>query len=517
MAQRFTAEATDELSCPVCLQYYVLSNKPKVFPKCSHICCLLCLKAMATAGASDITCPVCKTTSDLPPSGVDGMTTIRALQKLAEKHPEGILQHREHLQSELCKQKKGKQKMFQEYQDVKQQVVRSIRHEEQEIEMVLEMLMMQVQDLVAKLKEIGSKRLTEVQERIVQIRGEIGNIEDIQFNLETMSDEEFITETDAITNQMSKLNSTKRVHFAGSAVSTLGKFIPKALNIGNVVVPRTLELVQEFGQFGYACGVAVQPDGALLVSDGDNKPQQVVVFDDQDGEYKKQHQFDVKYAEENGILDMAISSTGKILLTKSSAQIDIYSSRGEYQRAIRTHLEDSCVEKEVVTTCVTTTKDGRILAGTAVKIRNDPSMEFVTILDAKGDDIIRMIPIRITPIRITDISGNRVAVTDAYTDKVCVYDLDSGTEILNLDVVGAVGITYDDESRCLLIGRCTKTDEDGEPIDGSGVIEQYCSITGNFVSCLANGLKAPVGMCLFTCGSMLAVADKDTVKIYKIY
>ena len=106
-----------------------------------------------------------------------------------------------------------------------------------------------------------------------------------------------------------------------------------------------------------------------------------------------------------------------------------------------------------------------------------------------------------------------IAVSDSKTGKICVIDLDSGVTIRAFDIPNTKGIQYHKQTDCILVARYLHETDDGMPMAGTGVIEQYCSLSGRLIDCVAEGLCCPQNMTI-THDNMLAVADYRNIKLY---
>ena len=510
MAAKFASAAEAELACPVCFQFYVTPHEPKNLPKCSHILCHLCLKKMTEGGLKTVKCPQCNKVSTLPEEGVEGLTTILVVRNLAERHPEGIKQRKEYMQQEFLKQKEQTLEELNKVEEAKKQTQLSLEHEQREIEKSVEEMMTKAQELIGQIKSLSG--LTQIQQQIARLKTKMKNIETSQSKLETMTDDEFHAQTDALANQIEKLKVDTENTNTDLCV---GKFMAN-VQLGRIVNPRRLELVQEFGGFECASGIASKPNRSLAVYDCQSNPKQMTVFQNDNSQFKKQCQFPIVGAKENPALDIAISNEDKYLVAKWKAGFDVHSSDGKFQKTVSVVDPKPRQKVKVITCSITTTKDGRILTGSFIQAEGEKS-SVVTVYDTECN-LLKTIPLSTLLFRIADIHGTHVAVSGGSKDKVCVYDLQSGKETLNLDITMPFGICYDEQSDCLLIGRFTEKDEDGKPalLYGSCVIEQYCGITGKPVARLAEGLEAPFGLTI-TENSMLAVTDVNNVKLYKMH
>ena len=508
MAAKFVSAAEAELACPVCFQFFVTPHEPKNLPKCSHIVCQICLQKMTEGGLKKIKCPQCNKISTLPKGGINGLTSILAMRNLAERHPEGIKQRKEYMQQEFHKEKEQAAERVIKLKEVISQTQNAIEYEEKEIGKSVEVVMSEAQELIKQLKSTSG--LAELQKQLAKVETQVKNIETSQSKLETMTDDEFHVQTDALTNQIEKLKIDAATENENRG-PCVGKFIAN-VQLGRVVKPRRLELVKEFGEFELVYDIASNPN--LLLAVCDFSCRQVTVFQNDNSQYKKKYQFPIVGAAEDKLDDLAISNDNRFLVSKWTAGFDVHSSDGKYLKTVSVVDPKQDQNIKEVKTSITTTKDGRVLTGSRIQAGNEFISFGVTVHDSSGN-LQKTLPTAIPPNRIRAVSGTHVAVANFDENKVCVYDLQSGKETLNLDIPMPVGNCYDEESDCMLIGRFTKKGENGQPVAGSGVIEQYCSITGKLVACLAQGLLFPSGLTL-TGDNMLAVTEKTTVKIYSM-
>ncbi len=501
----FATAAADDLTCPICFHMYVTPHEPKNLPKCSHMCCSLCLKKMTEGGLKIVKCPQCNKVSNLPEEGVDGLTTSLTVRNLADKHPEGIKQRKEHIKHELEQLKPQKAEMLKAKEETKKEIQELVEREVREVEKAVESVMTQAQEIIGQIRDASRPILSQTQQEITQLKQQIEDIEQSQTKLETMADGEFQTQTDALVNQVGrmKLNDSTVGEKEDHCVS---RFVPQNVQLGRLVKPRKLELVHEFSEFEVPLAVASNSNGILAVYDEESDSKQVLTFKYDNGGYKKLSQSKILET-----FDVAVSADDKLLIPKEKGGFDVCSLDGKCQRTVQVTTEQS---KNVESVSVTTTRDGRILVGSRIDGEGGQSnIYFITVHDTSGN-ILKTIPVSLAPLRIADVHGTHVAVTDfGDKHKVCVYDLETGKETLTLDILLPLGICHDEVSNCLLIGRVTELYQNRKPKYGSCVIEQYCSVTGKLVATLAQGLVCPIGMTI-THNGMLAVADSKTVKVY---
>ena len=520
MAAKFTSEAEADLTCPVCFQCFVKPHEPKNLPKCSHIFCLLCLKKMTEKGQKEIACPQCKTVSTVPEEGLDGFPTILAVRNLAERHPKGINQRKQQMHDSLDHEKQNKGNQLKKLEDVREQIDRSVKEGICEIEKSVEAVVTQAKELIDRMKESNQPQLAQIQERVSQLQTQIETLEVSKRKLDEIPDEEFLEQTDTLENEIKKQQSSDLEPIQDPQIVA---FIANDADLGRFVRIRRLSLDIGFEGFQYAYGIATKPDdGSLAVTDCHSDKLKIALFRNVGGHYKNTSQISLASAK-NTHMDLAVSHDNKYLVTRYSAGFDVISYDGKYQKTVSV-LKPGAEQHTQAKTISIVATDKDILTGSAIapnEIKDSESLTWViTVHDAtSGYDLQKYVRISIRPVRIAAIRDTHVAVSDGSQHKVCVYDLQSGKETLSLNIPSPLGICYDKQSDCMLIGRAfeKETSQDGEESAGSCVIAQYCSNTGKLVACLAQGLRAPVGMTI-TKDDVLAVTDnKKILKFYNIY
>ena len=531
MASKFASAAEDELTCPVCFQFYTPPHEPKNLPKCAHILCRLCLQKMTDGGLKTIKCPQCNKVSTLPEDGVDSLTTSLIVRNLAEKHPTGIKQRKEQMQDEF--QQAGEQvvKRLKEVKEAEKQIQHSIEQEEKEIKKSITVIQAQAhaqaQELLNQIN--SSSGLAEIKQHVAQLETNVKNIHASQSKVESMSEDEFCSQTDALANQLRKLQLDSKPKT--NTDQCVSKFIANEhVQLGRIVKSRQqsrqLEWVQEFGDFHFASGMASNSNGLLAVCNSTCtlsdklKLQRVVtvtLFQNENSQFKSQHEFEAEIDELNipntcvlGSMRIALDGNHIYLVgAKLTPGFEVYSSNGKYQKTVS--LNEPKQQHEInMTLSITTTTDGKILTGSVTA----EELNVVTVHDAECT-LLTTILTSISPYFITDICGTHVAMNDLFGDKVGVYNLNSGKETLNLDIFMPAGICYDKQSHCMLISRYMRRDENGEPVRGTGVIDQYCITTGKLVACLAKELESPDAL-TFVDDNTIAVTNLHTVKLCKI-
>ena len=252
-----------------------------------------------------------------------------------------------------------------------------------------------------------------------------------------------------------------------------------------------LKLEEEFGERWFlfnlskARGIAVTKDGLIAVAESNSS--KVSVWQKVDGEYERKFNLRTPWRVKglNKPTDVAVMSGDKFVVVDAANTIKVFSASGEY--------DPNEWIKEEGTTCVTCDprRDGkRILMG---------GQRDITQFDASGSALPPIAAGMVSHAIATN--GKSVAISNL--NGVKLFDVDTGEELLNFKAQ-VRGLCFDDETSSIL---ATTSDRQ---------IVQYCSRTGQLVSTLSEeALKDPWGLVIIP-GRRLAVADGQTVKVYRI-
>lgn len=71
----------DEFCCPLCCELF---QEPKLLPSCAHNFCKSCLVELVKRSGREISCPVCRVKSRIPPNGAVGFATNSLLVRLID-------------------------------------------------------------------------------------------------------------------------------------------------------------------------------------------------------------------------------------------------------------------------------------------------------------------------------------------------------------------------------------------------------------------------------------------------
>ncbi|XP_072046118.1 uncharacterized protein [Amphiura filiformis] len=549
----FAEAAEDELSCPVCFELFVDPNTPKILPACGHVCCEVCLKKMVAEQMAQ-TCPECRKEICLPKGGVTSLLTNFRLRNLAEKHGQEVP---EPVNKQTCDMSAGQHKKKKKKKEKKKKVCLTLKHkgDEHVIEGVEEMHSKQKGQMQAAFEKV-SNSMTEGEDALPQLAGLETKVHNPHAAVAKQIDEcieqhiKQLREQGSELKQLQQAADTKLVkadqgrlagvkpkvesakqsyqprvvtsenhpdyeyivqytHLTAPLKRKYGftphaatKFAANNMNIGcklPVTSDRTrkVKLIQTLHGFKAAGYVAHSFSGLLAVTEANSK--KVHIYHKVNGKYKKKLKLKLENLDwlSQVSCSAAIHPDGRVMVVRL-IYIEVYSPEGNYLNKIETVAPD---DTPPVLFGITITSDGRILAG-------DIYRSVITEHDATGN-IVRTIKTNICPWYMTLIHDSHIAMSDRKAGKVSVMDMETGQDTLRIDIPGVRGVSYDEQTKCLLIVRSEAAD------NNTGVIEQYSYTTGKLVACLEQGLRDPRGMTMTGDGN-LAVAYEKTVNIYKL-
>ena len=213
------------------------------------------------------------------------------------------------------------------------------------------------------------------------------------------------------------------------------------------------------------------------------------------GQYKRKTSLNVigkKFV--SGRCYAAAAPNNTYLLVKGTGG-HVYSASGRYINPFYT-TED---KKSVKLNCISITQDDKVVVG-------DIGRSVITVHTLDGT-LIKEIKTSIHPQNIAVINDSKVAVSEDTSCKVCLIDLESGTESSSIDINRPQSMCYDAETDCLLIGRAGR-------LAGECMIEQHSVSTGDMVASIAQSV-VPQAIAFTGSNSLLAVGAGHEVKFYK--
>ena len=275
-------------------------------------------------------------------------------------------------------------------------------------------------------------------------------------------------------------------------------------SIGKIIMPYQLHLIQEFGGVLMAASTAQATNGNFLV--GDEEGCEVLVYRKQNDLYN-QH---TALAFSDPPLGVAVTSANQYLVSTKDS-IMAFSLTGDWMPSFTSSLsKSSCIGPLYVS-------HERLFGG---HVRSP----FITEFDSSGDPM-RTIYTHHTPRRFVLVNSTQMAVCyhDAPGVDVINFEKQMTNEVPvlhHMDIDLPLSLCFDDKSNCLFVGSSQREQKPYELrskryVEGTGVIDQYCCMTGQFVGRLTRGLCSPLCMTMTTDGT-LAVADGKSVKLYEV-
>ena len=421
--------------------------------------------------------------------------------------------------------------------DTKQKIMSSINTEEEKIDravaFVVESVYEQGDTLKAEIRRKTDPKLKLCQRKQALLQKEMNVLKDAIADTDAIADEEtaqlsddFVTKHHALMDKLDAIQGHSiptAVHYNTGEV----EFKPGQLTIklGTIRGTQRDEQVREevvlrernstgmrndklkaraklVGFTGMVISIASNTTGDILAISEENSSmnrQDVHIYCKQsrDGQYTKRSSLEIPDAQiEHEHCFVTIASDGKYMIAKGRS-IHVYSAAGRYQRVCYTappHPDTHAMRLR----CITTTKDGRIVAG-------DYARSVVTVHTPDGMTLLKRLDTIIQPSSVTAINDTHLAISHYGANKVCVIDLESGRETLRIDIDEPWAVRYDETIHCLLISR-----DDGPH---AGVIDQYDLLTSRKVACIAHNLHWSTALC-FTGDGILAVGDCNIVRLY---
>ena len=567
---KYSIEKIDNLTCPSCNTFLVDPHTPKKLT-CAHVFCSKCLTGIVDTEKNNIECPLCKQMTKIPEEGVDKLVTDLRLRSLAEKHLRSSMKrnlrndgikcpnhpgenmpfhcsdcnkaicqfclldsHRKHdvkEQAKLVQEKKNQLQSIlstalkdvdkykghiKKLMELEGAIESNLKAEEDEVDRGITKVVQAAQNMGQALKKqlrlTEQQRLARIRDEVIQVQKKIDQIQKghkvAQADIDTITYENHTEQTCVVAGKLNRLCMKEQTTQINMDTINTAKFISqRKVKLGRIIEPRKLHLVQEFGDFqgANAIGASLTSDDLLIVNDvGAGK---IHVYSYQPYEYK--HKCTLDLFKENMFppRDVAITIREEFLVARCTG-VEVYSSDGMYKKTILgMDMEVASKDANINIASIATTGDGRVLVG-------DTGRNIVTEHRSKTNRVLRT---SAKPGCIATVGDTHMALLDKYdSGSVRVQSLASGRETIKLEIAGSQGVCYDEKSDCILLVRSKTGNEPGLVKLGTGVLEQYCRVSGKLIGCLVQGLYHPRAL-VFTSEDMLAIADHKTVKIFRIH
>ena len=428
---------------------------------------------------------------------------------------------------DLLTETKAKQKAYanniEDLESLLKNIETSVKSEKLKVDGCVKAIVEEVQ-IHGELLKVELDKIAEL--KLAKVRLEITELKECTHNLEQAASiaqqscespgYAYITQHEALMQQIKKM-VTITVNTKGSNPDLCkyqhpAKFIHQtnaSMNLGRVVKVIQLKLEQEFGEFHIAYGITCSHDGRTLAA-ADFEGKLIAIYQNVLPEKTQYvHKFNLQLNPSNQWTprQVIIHADGSFLVARGTG-IEVYSSTtGHYEHTNSVNPEQESSDCKPVAEMWSVAP-----LGTDGFLAGDVKGCQITVHD--GKTIVKTVKTGIKPKHITPVGNSHVAMSDNTQGKVSIVDIQAGKTTLIMDIAKAEGIYYDSDTDCLLVARSEPGKHSHTVIANSGVVEQYCCVTGELIGCVVQGLFAPRGMVWLPDGR-LAVADTKTVKIYR--
>ena len=509
MSASYLARAEDDLSCPLCLELFVDPNTPKQLT-CPHVYCQVCLEKMVEGGLHVVTCPECRTITRVPaktPTGDGGIADLKTalrLRSLAENHRKHIEKQQAsstvgtgtkqsrvplcpehddekmHFYCVTCKvlvcqacvlldhdkethEIKGvkvvyKEKLAEMNNRVKegkdnlkhnQDLVEAVKNHvmtveeatvatEKSIDKAVREAVAKVQEngrnMKTKLKEMNQGQLLSYQNQKTKIENDMQALRNItaeaEITMENASPYEYLRKHDSLEERMKKIQADGK---GGRIETTEGakvfKMVPAPIGqLGELVPVREMNKIQNINLLNIHYSYISGTNGTLAVC----HDMCVSIYHKQ-GTREYKHKLDLNVRGN----DVAVTASSKILVATNDS-VRVYKSSGQHERTFHTTKDRNTTV--IALTSIASLPDDRIVVG-------DKGRQVLTV-HTPGGELIMTIYVGFEPCSITALKDAQVALYQ--NAKVCVYDLNTGKEVLSADLLGVECVCYDEETGSLM-------------------------------------------------------------------
>ena len=285
------------------------------------------------------------------------------------------------------------------------------------------------------------------------------------------------------------------------------KFVPGCVKAtefycGQLLHRRTLQMANHIGEFKKINAISGSGNGYLAVSD--KSSADVVIINCQNKEEICQMHSLKSIATSASVSfkkpsSLSFTDTGNLVVLNSSKLL-VFSVASEsvvdvipLPKYILKRRKRSSKAKIAMTT------NNEIIVGNSKSKR-------LFVLNKFGE-VLRTFYIPFAPATSMCTSENKLAFANRACGEVYIMNLNSGEEICTITTPQVESVCFDDSSSCLVIRNT---------VAEMGVIEQYCSSTGQLIGILATGLEHPIGLTVLDCDH-IAVANKKYIKILNVH
>ena len=516
------------LACPSCSKPFMDTTTPQTLPECHHVICNHCLSKMTRFGVdSTIKCPQCRRTSSIANGGTAAIETNMWLQELSQLYHMGKLRNRmDEIAADMGVMKIEAEKTVTDLKMLEKDTQESSEREVALVDRSVQAAQSEGWVLKAKIRDVSDKRLNHIRESLKHLQDRADNIGSAYDMLTEENEHEDEIQYDKLADKLEEILSTPSPPQQETKSPQVVRFLREKVSLGRVIRLRNLELASGFkDNFVRIQGLAVTPDGLLVVCDSGPNGVTVYCKDPNNTKsypiFKRKLRLSLNKDNHNKPTGVAATPDGKYLVARQTG-VEVYSTTGAYVKTFGTirnlrHNHNLRRNPPQIQPCIysVTVLDGdKILAG-------DITRNVITVHNLKGD-ILASINAPIKPWCMAPaMEKHLVAITDWRRNKLCVMHVNSGSVTLKLDVPEPLGVCYDKGSDSFLLGRgdnlnLVEGNKINQPLEASGVIEQHNSNGDRtIIVCLAQDMQSPTSM-VFLDDNLLAVADLNGVKVYRV-
>ncbi len=517
MAQESAPQVSEALLCAICL--HLLDEQFKVLD-CGHSYCLKCLEKLLESKSrrrrDTISCPKCKQVTKLPPQGLVALKTnydLKAVRGVIAESSDGKISvaHGPLRDDKISIAQNSLTDATEEYQGYLKEskdLVKSIKDSAKSVEYdinehfkaIVTVLEENRKRLLQDVEEIRNSRIGKVEEERAKAEKTIKTYKDCRERLKKLdkmkpTEEEYEAQVNCVCAEADALTSNRPPDVVQNTswLEYVAETKAGSIQCGRIKTDRKVELglETEFGRgwitkLGKARGIAVTSRGLIAVAESSSN--RVSVWELVRGEYERK--FCLKtpwhFQSLNKPTDVAVTYGDKFVVVDGANTIKVFSSSGEY--------DPNEWIKEEGTTCVTShprLRDGELILM--------DSREDIAKYELSGHILTPIVAGTISHAIATD--GKVVAISNL--KEVKLFDIESGYKLLSFEA-RVRGLCFDDETQSILATTCDRH------------ISQYCAKTGELLGTVdISMLNDPWGLVIIP-GRRLAVADDQTVKIYRI-
>ncbi|XP_072022579.1 uncharacterized protein [Amphiura filiformis] len=427
------------------------------------------------------------------------------------------LQHMKNRMKTANDEAKKNEHSVQKIQQLQKQVAESTAGTEQEIDQAVAKMIENGKALKMQLSELSQKHLLEYQKQKEELDRENQDFRKVIAEagrvMESATPYEYVTKHDQLEetfDQIQLVGKRKKEVDHVTQAATSYKFISEQVGgLGKLVPVRKMNRTQAIRQGAKHIGGG---NGKLPVCQEDR----VHIYHKQaTDEYHHELDLNVKDA-----CDVAVTGNGMYMVATPTS-VEVFGARGQHERTFyetkgrdgvrcranqranqgRKTVTDIVIDK---VSSIAVLSDGRVIVGnedtkTLAELMHDGTKQ-------------KTIELGFVPFSLTAMKGSQVALCGEMY-KVCVLDVDSGREVLSVDIPLVRCVCYDKMSDCLMIG---------SEMVRNGKIQQYCVSPWKLITTVDTGSDIPVAM-TFADTNDLAVGFKikksvsavDYIKIYK--